>query len=90
MSGFERPPSIDPVTGGGGGSNCRAPVAEKESERQLAILNGKVAIVTRGGRGTGRAHALAPAAEGAAVMVNDPGAEFTGRASHCRRRRPRR
>ncbi|MFD5541629.1 SDR family NAD(P)-dependent oxidoreductase [Streptomyces sp. NPDC127079] len=41
-------------------------------------MRGKVAIVTGGGRGIGRAHALALAGEGAAVVVDDPGAEFSG------------
>ena len=42
------------------------------------MLDGKVAIITGAGRGLGRSHALAFAAEGARVVVNDyapPGSE---------------
>jgi NAD(P)-dependent dehydrogenase (short-subunit alcohol dehydrogenase family) len=44
-------------------------------------LNDKVAVVTGGGRGIGRSHALALAKEGAAVLVNDLGGDFIGEGS---------
>jgi NAD(P)-dependent dehydrogenase (short-subunit alcohol dehydrogenase family) len=44
----------------------------------MALLSGKVAIVTGGGRGLGRCHALALAAHGAAVVVNDLSGAVTG------------
>ncbi|MCP2256303.1 short chain dehydrogenase [Prauserella aidingensis] len=44
----------------------------------MGTLDGKVAVVTGGGRGIGRAHALTLASEGAAVLVNNMGAELSG------------
>jgi NAD(P)-dependent dehydrogenase (short-subunit alcohol dehydrogenase family) len=43
------------------------------------LLEGKVALVTGGGRGLGRAIALAMAAAGAKVVVNDLGASLDGK-----------
>lgn len=42
------------------------------------ICAGRTVIITGAGRGLGRAHALAFAAEGANVIVNDVGASLTG------------
>ena len=44
----------------------------------MGLLSGKVAIITGAGRGIGRCHALAFAAEGARVVVNDLGGARDG------------
>jgi NAD(P)-dependent dehydrogenase (short-subunit alcohol dehydrogenase family) len=47
----------------------------------MGLLDGKVAVITGAGRGLGREEALALAAEGARVIVNDIGTSVSGEGS---------
>src|SRR3982750_972510 len=51
------------------------------TRRMSGICEGRVVVITGAGRGLGREHALAFAAEGAKVVVNDLGAEVDGSGS---------
>src|ERR1700689_1786163 len=44
----------------------------------MGALEGRIAIITGGGRGIGREHALLFAAEGAKIVVNDLGGAIDG------------
>ena len=51
---------------------------QQRRQRDMGLLDGRVVIVTGAGGGIGRAHALAFAAEGARVVVNDIGVGLDG------------
>lgn len=59
----------------------RTPTENQGNIFMSGICDGRVVVITGAARGIGRAHALAFAAEGAKVVVNDLGAEVDGRGS---------
>jgi NAD(P)-dependent dehydrogenase (short-subunit alcohol dehydrogenase family) len=56
----------------------RAPALPFGYAPDVALLSGKVAVITGAGRGIGRGEALLFAREGARVVVNDVGGEWDG------------
>src|SRR5215470_12642979 len=67
------------LAGRGGTQLCKADSSfDNQQEIGMGLLDGRVAVVTGAGRGLGREEALALAAEGARLIVNDIGASVSG------------
>src|SRR5262249_51023093 len=62
----------------GDGRRERADDTAARGETQMGLLDGKVAVVTGGGTGIGRAGSIGLAAAGAKVVVNDYGVSVDG------------
>src|SRR3972149_11961676 len=60
------------------GSACDNPASRAAPSEDKSMIKGKVVVVTGAGGGIGRDFALAMAAHGARVVVNDIGASVSG------------